>query len=223
MYKILIIEDDAVIAGSIKKYLTGWDYDVTCAENFKDILATVKECEPQIILLDISLPFMNGHHWCSEIRKFSNVPIMFMSSASDDMNIVMAMNMGADDFIAKPFNLNVLSAKITALIRRTYLFSENISVLSHKEVVLNLNNYNVSYKEEKTELTKNEFKILHILMSNIGRIISRDDIMIHLWNNENFIDDNTLTVNVTRIRKKLLDIGIDNFIITKKNSGYMVE
>lgn len=222
MYKIMVVEDDLMIAKSVEKFLMQWGYTVGCIEDFKDILSTFKTLEPHIVLMDISLPFVNGYHWCSEIRKISKVPIVFISSASDDMNIVMAMNMGADDFIAKPFNLSVLSAKIGALIRRTYLFHENPNIIAHKNVMINLNNCTLRYGDKKLELTKNEFKILQILMENSNKVISRDDIMIHLWQSEHFIDDNTLTVNVTRLRKKMAEIGIENFIITKKNLGYMV-
>lgn len=223
MYKILIVEDDLIIAKSIEKFLIKWDYNVKCIEDFKDILFIFNEWEPQIVLLDIALPYMNGFHWCSEMRKFSKVPIVFISSASDDMNIIMAMNMGADDFISKPFSLNVLAAKVSALIRRTYSFGESSNIINHKNITINLSNYTLYYKENKLELTKNEFKILQILMENIGHIVTRDDIMIHLWNSENFIDDNTLTVNVARLRKKMSEIGIKSYIVTKKNVGYMVE
>lgn len=223
MYKILIVEDDLIIAKSIEKFLVKWDYNVKCIEDFKDILFIFNEWEPQIVLLDIALPYMNGFHWCSEMRKFSKVPIVFISSASDDMNIIMAMNMGADDFISKPFSLNVLAAKVSALIRRTYSFGGSSNIIIHKNITINLSNYTLYFEEKKLELTKNEFKILQILMENIGHIVTRDDIMIHLWNSENFIDDNTLTVNVTRLRKKMSEIGIENYIVTKKNVGYMVE
>lgn len=168
------------------------------------------------------LPFFNGFHWCSEIRKFSKVPVMFISSAQDNMNIVMAMNMGGDDFIAKPFDLNVLTAKVGALLRRTYSFQGQVNIIEHKGVVLNLSDTTLTYKDNKIELTKNDYKILQILMENVGRVVSREDIMQRLWESDNFIDDNTLTVNVTRLRKKLADFGLKDFIITKKGLGYMV-
>lgn len=171
---------------------------------------------------DIMLPFFNGFHWCSEIRKFSKVPVMFISSAQDNMNIVMAMNMGGDDFIAKPFDLNVLTAKVGALLRRTYSFQGQVNIIEHKGVVLNLSDTTLTYKDNKIELTKNDYKILQILMENVGRVVSREDIMQRLWESDNFIDDNTLTVNVTRLRKKLADFGLKDFIITKKGLGYMV-
>lgn len=168
------------------------------------------------------LPFFNGFHWCSEIRKFSKVPVMFISSAQDNMNIVMAMNMGGDDFIAKPFDLNVLTAKVGALLRRTYSFQGQVNIIEHKGVVLNLSDTTLTYKDNKIELTKNDYKILQILMENVGRVVSREDIMQRLWESDNFIDDNTLTVNVTRLRKKLADFGLKDFIVTKKGLGYMV-
>ena len=190
--------------------------------DFKNIIEQFIDFNPQLVLLDIMLPFFNGFHWCSEIRKFSKVPVMFISSAQDNMNIVMAMNMGGDDFIAKPFDLNVLTAKVGALLRRTYSFQGQVNIIEHKGVVLNLSDTTLTYKDNKIELTKNDYKILQILMENVGRVVSREDIMQRLWESDNFIDDNTLTVNVTRLRKKLADFGLKDFIITKKGLGYMV-
>ena len=222
MYKIFIIEDDAVIAGAMETYLKNWDYNVKCAKDFKDIMPEFNQFEPEIVLIDISLPFMNGYHWCKCIREISKVPIIFISSTSDDMNIVMAMDIGADDFISKPFNLNVLSAKIGAIIRRTYSFGSTPNIINYKNLEINLSNSTLIYEGTEICLTKNDFKILQILVENNGKIVSRDDIMIHLWNSERFIDDNTLTVNIARLRKKLAEIGLDDFIVTKKNMGYMV-
>ena len=170
--------------------------------------------------MDIKLPFYNGYHWCSEIRKVSKLPIMFLSSASDNMNIVMAMNMGADDFVTKPFDLEVLTVKIQALIRRSYDFSVGNSVISHRDAMLNLTDATVVYKDKKLELTKNELKILQMLMENKEKIVSRDDLMAKIWESDDYIDENTLSVNVNRLRKKLLGIGLDDFIITKKGLGY---
>ena len=202
MYKILIVEDDMVIAKSMKNCLCQWDYETEYIVDFKDIIAQFIQFDPHLVLLDISLPFFNGYHWCSEIRKVSSVPIIFISSMSDSMNIIMAVNMGGDDFIAKPFDLNILVAKVQALLRRTYSFGGKMDVIEHKGVVLNLSNATLEYKDNKIELTKNEFKILQILFENIGKAISRDDIMTRLWESDSYIDDNTLTVNVTRLRKK---------------------
>ena len=222
MYRLLVIEDDATIAESIAVHLLKWDYEVKQVDDFKNVVATVREFEPQLILLDITLPFMNGYHWCSEIRRFSNVPIIFISSTSDNMNIVMAMNMGGDDFIAKPFDFNVLTAKVSALLRRTYSFNGDSDIMIYNDVVLNLSEITISFLNTKVELTKNELKIMQLLFDNAGKAVSRDDIMLRLWDSDYFVDDNTLTVNITRIRKKLEEIGLYDFIKTKKGIGYMV-
>lgn len=223
MYKILIVEDDMVIAKSMKNSLCQWNYETEFIVDFKDVIAQFVKFDPHLVLLDISLPFFNGYHWCNEIRRRSSVPIIFISSMSDNMNVIMAVNMGGDDFIAKPFDLNMLVAKVQALLRRTYSFGGKMDVIEHNGVVLNLNSAILEYKNNKIELTKNEFKILQILFENIGRAISRDDIMTRLWESDSYIDDNTLTVNVTRLRKKLSDAGICDFVKTKKGIGYMVE
>ena len=221
-YKIFIIEDDEIIAGSVKKHLEKWGYEVRCAENFKDVLKEVLSYEPELILLDISLPFYNGFFLCNEIRKHTKAPIIFISSADDNMNIVMAMDMGGDDFVAKPFDLTVLTAKINAMIRRSYSYKGSVNLLEAQGVRLNLSSTVVSFSDKNQEQTKNEFKILQILMENPGKIISRDTIMTHLWESDSFIDDNTLTVNITRIRKKLSRIGVEDFIKTKKGIGYFI-
>lgn len=223
MYRIMIIEDDLTIAKTMKDYLSRWNYDVVYLKSFKDITEQVVRFDPQLILLDIMLPYYNGFHWCTEIRKISKVPIIFISSASDNMNIVMAMNMGGDDFIKKPFDLEVLIAKVRALLRRTYSFQGQVNYLQHKGVFLNLSDTTLAYKDKKIEMTKNEYKILQILMENIGRVVLREEIMQRLWENDNYIDDNTLTVNINRLRKKLNEMGLDDFIKTKKGLGYMVE
>ena len=183
----------------------------------------VVDFDPQLVLLDIVLPFFNGFHWCQEIRKISKVPIIFLSSANDNMNIVMAMNMGGDEFIEKPFALNVLTAKVQALLRRAYSFQGNVNVLEHEGMLLNLNDASLSYKGEKMSLTKNEFRILQMLMENSGKIIARDDIIARLWESDAFIDDNTLTVNVARLRKKLENVGMEGRIKTKKGIGYYLD
>lgn len=219
-YKLLIIEDDEIISSSIKDYLVKWGYDVKSAKDFNNIIAEVSDFQPELILLDVMLPYYNGFHWCNEIRKFSKVPIIFISSTDENMNIVMAMDMGGDDFIGKPFELSVLRAKITALIRRTYSFKVNMNIMEYNKLVLNLNDATISYDGKIVELTKNEFKILQLLMENQGNIVARDMLMNRLWDSECFIDDNTLTVNITRIRRKLKEIGLDNFIKTKKGLGY---
>ena len=223
MFKIMIIEDDLTIARTISEHLSQWGYDATCITEFHNVADQVLRAEPQLVLLDIALPFYNGFHWCSEIRKFSKVPIIFISSASDNMNIVMAMNMGGDDFIAKPFDLHVLTAKVGALLRRAYSFQGQMSVLEHNGVVLNLNDATLTYRNRKIELTKNDFKIVQLLMENAGRVVSRDEMMQRLWESDQFVDDNTLTVNITRLRKKLAEAGLEQWIVTKKGLGYLVE
>lgn len=221
-YKILIIEDDRVIAESIKKHLEKWEYGVHCVTDFKEVISEVTSFKPELILLDIALPFYNGFYWCNEIRKLTKIPIIFISSADDKMNIVTAMDMGGDDFISKPFDLTVLTAKINALLRRSYSFNANVNVIEHKGVILNLSNTEISNGDKSIALTKNEFKIMQLLMENAGEMVSRDTIMIHLWDSESFIDDNTLTVNLTRIRRKLSQIGVNDYITTKKGMGYLV-
>ena len=221
-YRILIVEDDETIAKMEKEYLEKWEYNVFCVSDFKHILNDVSEQKPDLILMDVQLPYYNGFYWCSEIRKFSKVPIMFVSSKNDEMNIVMAMDMGGDEFIEKPFSFPVLTAKINALLRRSYSFKGQINMLEHKNVRLNLLNAIVFYGEQQVELTKNEFKILQILMENAGEMVTREQIMQQLWEDDSFIDDNTLTVNVTRIRQKLRSIGVEEFIMTKKGIGYFI-
>lgn len=223
MYRILIVEDDMTIAKVLAAHLEKWGYETRCAENFKNIMNDFLDFEPQLLMLDIGLPFFNGFHWCQEIRKVSQVPIMFLSSLDDNMNIVMAMNMGGDEFIEKPFDLNVVTAKVQALLRRTYAFQGSSNLLEHDGIMLNLGNATVLYQDQKVELTKNEFRILQILFERAGKIVSRDEIIERLWDSDEFIDDNTLTVNVARLRKKLESIGRKDMIRTKKGIGYMVE
>lgn len=222
MYKILIIEDDAVISEQVSRYLARWGYETACAEDFENILPQFVSFAPQLVLLDIGLPFYNGYYWCSEIRKVSQVPVMFVSSASDNMNIVMAMNMGGDDFIVKPFDLEVLLAKVQAILRRTYAFQNQSAVMEHRNVILNLADMSLLYQGAKLELSKNEFRILQLLYENAGRTVSRETIMKRLWDNECFVDDNTLTVNMNRLRRKLEEAGIQDFIATKKGVGYQL-
>lgn len=223
MYKILLVEDDEIISKSIKQYLENWDFEVKQARDFKNITNEFNKCNAHIVLLDLILPFYDGFYWCKEIRKISNVPIVFLSSASDNMNIVMAVNMGGDDFISKPFNVSVLLAKIQAILRRTYDMPNGISILEHKGIILNLNDFTLSYRDKSMELTKNEFRILETLLVNKGKIVSRDTLMMKLWQDDNYVEENTLTVNVTRLRKKLEDLGIDDFIKTKVGLGYIIE
>lgn len=222
MYKIYIVEDDEIIARTIKKHLEGWDYEVRCTENFSQIMKEFTGFEPHLVLMDVKLPFYNGYYWCSEIRKVSKVPVIFVSSAADNMNIVMAVNMGGDDFIAKPFDMDVLTVKIQAMIRRSYDFIGQSSVLEHKGAMLNLTEATLVYQKEKIELTRNELKILQVLMENKDKVVSRDVIMTKLWEDDSYVDENTLSVNINRLRRKLEAIGLEEFIVTKKGIGYRV-
>ncbi len=223
MHKILIIEDDTTIANIIGEHLASWGMETRCVTDFQNVLSDFAEFSPHLVLIDISLPFYNGYHWCSEIRKISKVPIIFISSASDNMNIVMAINMGADDFIAKPFDLTILVAKVQALLRRTYDFTYGSDMLEHKGVMLNLSDNSVIFEGNKLDLTKNELRILQVLFEQRGKVVSRDTLMYRIWETDDFIDENTLTVNITRLRKKLYSAGIEEFITTKKGLGYMVD
>lgn len=222
MYKIFIVEDDKTLAEQLHKAIAVWDFDVRCAGNFHDIVGEFAEFQPHLVLLDIMLPFYNGYHWCTELRKISKVPIVFLSSASDNMNIVMAMQMGGDDFIAKPVDTTVLIAKIQAILRRTYNMNDNSNTIEHSGAVLDLNNDTLEYGGRIIELTKNEFRILLTLMEHKGKIVSRDTLMTKLWQDDCYVEENTLTVNVTRLRKKLSEIGLNDFIKTKVGSGYII-
>lgn len=223
MYRLLIIEDDTGIAEAIKAQAELWDLTVCCVQNFRNVMAEFAKFNPHIVLLDIGLPFFNGYHWCSEIRKISKVPIIFISSAADNMNMVMAMNMGADDFIAKPFDQSVLMAKLQAMLRRSYDFVTAVPILEHHGALLNTDDNSLTYKDEKVSLSKNEFRILHILMENKGKVVSRERLIESLWETDSFIDDNTLTVNVGRLRKRLDGVGLNDFITTKFGVGYIIE
>ncbi len=222
MYRIMIVEDDNAIAGEMEKQMKAWGFDVYVAQDFQNILGEFVTYSPQMVLLDISLPFFNGFHWCGEIRRISKAPIMFISSASDNMNIVMAMNMGGDDFIAKPFEWAVLIAKIQAVLRRTYDFAGDVRLLSHREAFLNTADATLMYRGERIDLTKNEYRILLTLMEAKGKVVSRETLMQRLWETDSFVDENTLTVNVTRLRKKLDKAGLLDFISTKKGMGYLI-
>ena len=221
--KIFIVEDDPVIASAVAEHIASWGCETRIAQNFQNIVQEFVDFDPQLVLLDVGLPFYNGYHWCSEIRRFSSVPIIFVSSASDNMNIVMAINMGADDFIAKPFDLNVLTAKVQAMLRRTYDLGGQTRLLQHRDAVLNTDDSTLTYHGERVELTKNEYRILQVLMENKGKTVSRDVLMQRLWESDSFVDENTLSVNMARLRKKLDGAGLENFIATKKGMGYIVE
>lgn len=222
MYKIMIVEDDQGIREAVEAKIRSWDMQARSVEDFRNVTSEFAQYAPHLVLLDISLPFMDGYHWCREIRKVSKVPIVFISSASDNMNIVMAMNMGADDFIAKPFDGEVLIAKICAILRRTYDFGESIPVLEHRGAMLNTGDGSFVYREQRIPLSKNEFRILTVLMKHKGKIVSREKLMEALWQTDEFVDENALTVNVGRLRRKLEAAGLENFIETKFGVGYVI-
>ena len=222
MYRIYIIEDDSIIAGKIKEHMTNWGFEARCTSDFRNIMGEFAEYEPHMVLLDISLPFFNGYHWCEEIRRVSKVPVIFLSSASDNMNIIMAMSMGGDDFIAKPFDMNVLVAKVQAILRRTYDFGGQTQLIEHRGALLNMSDASLLYNGKPVELTRNDYKILLTLMENRGSIVSRETLMEKLWETDCFVDENTLTVNIARLRKKLDGAGLAGFITTKKGVGYIV-
>ena len=221
--KIFIVEDDAAIAGAMARHIESWGCETRIVSDFRIVLGEFMDYQPQLVLMDVGLPFFNGYHWCSQIRRFSKVPIIFISSASDNMNIVMAVNMGADDFIAKPFDLQVLTAKVQAMLRRSYDFAASGRVLQHREALLNLDDASLSFQGERLALTKNELRIMQVLMENNGRAVSRETLMQRLWESDSFVDENTLSVNVARLRKKLEGVGLRDFIVTRKGLGYMVE
>ena len=223
MYKIFLVEDDDAIAASILSHLEDWGWESRRAGNLTRVMEEFSAFMPHLVLLDIGLPYRNGYHWCSEIRRLSQVPILFLSSASDKMNIVMAMNMGGDDFIAKPFDLEVLTAKIQALLRRTYEFGASAPLLEHRGAVLDTGDNTLSYDGRKLELTRNEYRILQVLLEQKGRTVSRETLMRKLWETDSFVDENTLTVNMARLRRKLESGGLEDFIRTKKGLGYLIE
>lgn len=221
-YRILIVEDDEVIGRSIQKLMGDWGWEACCVEDFSKVLDIFASYNPHLVILDIALPSCNGFYWCMEIRKISRVPVVFLSSASDNMNIVIAMNMGGDDFIAKPFDRNVLAAKIQAILRRTYDFAANTELIAHRGAVLNTADATLTYQGQRIDLTKNDYKILKLLLENKGKTVSREALMTRLWETDCFVDENTLTVNITRLRKKLEQAGLTDFIVTRKGMGYLI-
>lgn len=223
MFKIFIVEDDPGIASAIAETTKSWGYEAFCASDFRNVMSEFSAAAPDLVLLDIALPFYNGYHWCSEIRKSSNIPIIFISSVSDNLNIVMAMNMGGDDFIAKPFDPDVLIAKIGALMRRAYDYVPSAPVLSHRGAILDTGDNSLLYNGEKIELTKNEYRILLCLLENKAKIVTREKLMEKLWETDCYVDDNTLTVNINRLRKKLDRYGLSDYITTKFGVGYIIK
>lgn len=222
MYRILVVEDDQAIVQAVSSELTAWGMEAHTAENFQDVLGEVAGLNPHLVLLDIGLPFRNGYHWCQEIRRASKVPIIFLSSAADSMNMVMAMNMGADDFIAKPFDLNVLLAKVQALLRRTYDFADSVPVLEYQGALLNTGDGTLNVHGENIPLSKNEYRILLTLMQNKGKVVSREKLMETLWATDSFVDENTLSVNVNRLRRRLDAAGLKDMITTQHGVGYII-
>lgn len=223
MYRILIVEDDRGIAEALCALMQSWDFDARCVQNLRRVADEVREWEPQLVLLDVALPFFNGYHWCAEIRKFSRVPILFLSSASDNLNIVMAMNLGGDDFVAKPFDRNVLMAKIQALLRRSYDYAPPRRALTVRGAVLDPDALALDLGGQRLDLTRNECRILTCLLERRGSAVSRDTLMERLWETDQFVDENTLTVNVGRLRKKLDAAGLPDLIRTRHGVGYLVE
>lgn len=223
MFKIMVIEDDLALKNQISEELIKWGHNLHPIDNLEDILSEFKSFEPQLLLLDINLPFYDGFYWCNQIRQFSKIPIIFISSRNSNMDVIMGINLGADDYIQKPFSIDVLIAKVNAILRRTYDFNNsNSNIITYNNITLDLSTATLSHNDTSIELSKNEFKILTILLNNKGQIISRDKLMQKLWDNDWFVDDNTLTVNINRLRKRLSQIGLDEFIITKRGMGYLI-
>ena len=223
MYRIFIVEDDPVIAGTLVKHMERWGLEARGAEDFRNVLREFAAYDPQLVLLDIALPFYDGYHWCAQIRRVSSAPIVFLSSASDNMNILMALNAGADDFIAKPFDLSVLMAKVQALLRRAYDFAGPSRLYSHGDLLVNAADGSATLNGQKVELSRNENRILTVLLENKGKIVSRDTLMARLWETDDYVDENTLSVNVARLRKRLADVGAGDLIKTRKGMGYIIE
>ena len=222
MFRIFLVEDDPAISGVLERQLSAWNYQVGLVQDFQDVLGDFRTFQPHLVLLDISLPYRNGYHWCEEIRKISKVPILFLSSASDNLNLIMAVNLGGDDFLAKPFDLHVLLAKVQALLRRAYDFGAPEPTLEHRGAVLDPAAAPLSYEGQRLSLTKNECRILQTLLEQKGKIVGRDALMQRLWETDSYVDENALTVNVARLRRKLEGAGLEDFITTKKGMGYRI-
>jgi len=224
MFKIFLVEDDPKIAAIVIDSLRKWHLEAELVQDFHRVDEEVQAAQPHLVLLDINLPAYDGFYWCQKIRQTSNVPILFLSSRSTNMDIVMAVNMGADDYVTKPFSLDVLLAKVNALLRRTYSYTEATpaEVIEHGGAVLHLAEKTLAYHGQKLELSRNEFRVLELLLRQTGTVVSRERIMRALWEDESFVDDNTLTVNINRLRKKLTQMGLDEFIVTRKSQGYII-
>ena len=222
MYRIFLVEDDSVIAGEMKRVIDSWGFETKCAEDFRSVLEEFSDFDPHLVLLDLALPFYNGYHWCAEIRRTSSVPILFISSAADNMSMVMAINMGADAFIAKPVDMNVLVAQIKAVLRRCYDYVEQVPTYTCRGAVFHPADATMEYQGQRLSLTKNDCRILQTLLEHKGSLVSRDTLMMRLWETDSFIDENTLTVNIARLRRKLDGLGLTDLIVTKKGMGYML-
>lgn len=222
MYRIYLVEDDAALAREIARQLEACGNETMVVSDFREVTEEIRAYDPHLVLMDVSLPFQNGYYWTGEIRKFSTVPILFLTSASDKMNLVMAINMGGDDFLSKPVDPMVLNAKVQAILRRSYQIAAYHEGIEFCGAVLNLDDSSVRMGEERLELTKNEFRILRTLLENRGKIVSRDALMLRLWNEDCYVEENTLTVNVTRLRRKLEELGLADVIVTKPGSGYII-
>lgn len=220
MYTILIIEDDEAICRELQMLLQKQGYEAICWNMQEDIRELVKTHDPHIILLDINLPQMDGFTVCSQLRSFSKVPIIFVTSRNTDMDELCSMQMGGDDFITKPYNTSILLARIAALLKRSYEWKDQN--LTHHGVLLDVVMSRVEFQNNTRELTKNEVKILHYMFQHKGEIIPREDLIDYLWDNKLFIDDNALSVNVTRIRNKLRELGVEDFIVTRHRQGYQI-
>ncbi|GLX69910.1 response regulator transcription factor [Paenibacillus glycanilyticus] len=223
MFRIMIIEDDEKIRRIVADALRKWQYEVIELTSFENVIDAFEAEQPHLVLLDVNLPVFDGFYWCQRIRSVSKVPIIFISSRDQNMDVIMAINMGGDDYVQKPFDLGVLVAKVSALLRRNYTYQDDNLQLSHRQLIFHLANSSVQYEGKAAELSRNEFIVLQTMMRNIGKIVSRDDLMQVLWNDEQFIDDNTLTVNVNRLRRKIALLGLEDFIATRKGMGYIIE
>lgn len=223
MFRIMIIEDDVKIRQIVADTLRKWKYEVTEVTQYEQILEEFRLAEPHLVLLDVNLPLYDGFYWCQQIRSVSKVPVIFLSSRTQNMDVIMAINMGADDYIQKPFDLSVLVAKISAMLRRNYTYQDDNLQLIHRQLIFNLSASSIRYGDGTAELSRNEFIILQTLMRSTGKIVSRDELMQVLWNEDQFVDDNTLTVNVNRLRRKIAQLGPEDFIATRKGMGYIIE
>ncbi|MBY9078534.1 response regulator transcription factor [Paenibacillus sp. HN-1] len=223
MFKLLLIEDDATLFNEIRNRLTQWSYDVYGISDFAKVMERFAEVKPDLVLIDIGLPMFDGFHWCRMIRSHSNVPIIFLSSRDHPTDMVMSIQLGADDFVQKPFHFDVLIAKIQAILRRVHDYSttEPVTLRTWCGAAVDLEKNTVSNAEGCVQLTRNEIFILKLLIDRRNRIVSREELIKSLWDDERFVSDNTLTVNLNRLRKKLEDIGLDQFIETKVGQGYI--